>query len=101
MSSGAGWQLELRRSNEDFWLRWPPSLRPETLLRWHRQPIAQKYDGSGKRGVRRPRTGAGPEQLVDHMWRQNTLKLRSCDDNYLRSPFAPEATVILPLWLPA
>jgi hypothetical protein len=23
---------------------------PETLLRWHRQLIAQKYDGSGKRG---------------------------------------------------
>src|SRR5918994_6557488 len=23
---------------------------PETLLRWHRQLIAQKYDGSAKRG---------------------------------------------------
>src|SRR5215472_14169800 len=28
---------------------------PETLLRWHRQLIAQKYDGCGKRGPGRPR----------------------------------------------
>ena len=25
---------------------------PETLLRWYRRLIAQKYDGSGKRGIR-------------------------------------------------
>ena len=25
---------------------------PETLLRWHQRLIAQKYDGSGKRGAR-------------------------------------------------
>src|SRR4051794_16431553 len=29
---------------------------PETLLTWHRKLIAQKYDGSGKRGPGRPRT---------------------------------------------
>src|SRR6187455_275530 len=29
---------------------------PETLLAWHRKLIAQKYDGSGKRGPGRPRT---------------------------------------------
>ena len=28
---------------------------PETLLAWHRKLIAQKYDGSGKRGTGRPR----------------------------------------------
>ena len=28
---------------------------PETILRWYRQLIAKKYDGSGKRGVGRPR----------------------------------------------
>src|SRR6516165_10038159 len=28
---------------------------PETLLAWHRRLIAQKYDGSGKRGCGRPR----------------------------------------------
>ena len=27
---------------------------PETILRWYRQVIAKKYDGSGKRGVGRP-----------------------------------------------
>src|SRR6478672_9697245 len=31
---------------------------PETLLAWHRKLIAQKYDGSGKRGPGRPRTAA-------------------------------------------
>jgi len=29
---------------------------PETLLAWHRKLIAQKYDGSAKRGPGRPRT---------------------------------------------
>src|SRR6202158_2804690 len=28
---------------------------PETLLAWHRKLIAQKYDGSSKRGPGRPR----------------------------------------------
>src|SRR6202022_4620218 len=28
---------------------------PETLLAWHRKLIAQKYDGSGRRRVGRPR----------------------------------------------
>jgi hypothetical protein len=30
----------------------------ETLLAWHRKLIAQKYDGSGRRGPGRPRTAA-------------------------------------------
>jgi hypothetical protein len=29
---------------------------PETLLAWHRKLIAQKYDGSAKRGPGQPRT---------------------------------------------
>src|ERR671912_379132 len=36
---------------------------PETLLRWHRRLIVQKYDGSGKRGPGRPRTVAEIEQM--------------------------------------
>ena len=40
---------------------------PETLLRWHRQLIAQRYDGSGKRGPGRPRTEVDIEQLVVRM----------------------------------
>src|SRR3954464_10256526 len=36
---------------------------PETLLRWHGQLIAQKYDGSGNRGPGRPRTAGEVEGL--------------------------------------
>src|SRR5918996_223345 len=44
---------------------------PETLLRWHQRLIAQKYDGSGKRGPGRPRTAADIEQLVGQMAEEN------------------------------
>ena len=44
---------------------------PETLLRWHQRLIAQKYDGSGKRGRGRPRTAAEIEQVVVRMAEQN------------------------------
>ena len=33
---------------------------PDTILRWYRQLVAQKYDGSSRRGPGRPRT---PEEL--------------------------------------
>ena len=46
-------------------------MTPETLLRWHQRLIALKYDGSGKRGVGRPRTIAGIEQLVVQMAEEN------------------------------
>jgi putative transposase len=41
------------------------------LLRWHRQLIAQKYDGSGKRGPGRPRTAAEIEELVVRIAQEN------------------------------
>src|SRR5262252_4709021 len=44
---------------------------PETLLRWHRRLIAEKYDGSGKRASGRPRTAAEIEQLVVQMAEEN------------------------------
>jgi len=44
---------------------------PETLLAWHRKLIAQKYDGSGMRGVGRPRTGGEIEALVVGMAQEN------------------------------
>jgi putative transposase len=44
---------------------------PETLLRWHRQLIANKYDGSGNRGPGRPRTAAEVEELVVRMAQEN------------------------------
>src|SRR5215467_6980923 len=34
---------------------------PETFLAWHRKLSAQKYDGSGRRGLGRPRTVRGIE----------------------------------------
>ena len=37
---------------------------PETLLAWHHNLIAQKYDGSGKRGPGRPRAADEIEALV-------------------------------------
>ena len=44
---------------------------PETLLAWHRKLIAQKYDGSGKRGPGRPRTAGEIEVLVVGMAEEN------------------------------
>jgi hypothetical protein len=40
---------------------------PETLLAWHRKLIAQKYDGSSRRGPGRPRVGSDVETLVVRM----------------------------------
>ena len=44
---------------------------PDTLLRWYRRLIAQKYDGSKSRTVGRPRTAAEIEELILQMARQN------------------------------
>jgi transposase len=44
---------------------------PETLLAWHRRLIAQKYDGSGKRGCGRPRKSEEIEDLVVRLAKEN------------------------------
>jgi putative transposase len=44
---------------------------PDTLLRWHRELIAKKYDGSKQRRPGRPRTEADIEELVLLMARDN------------------------------
>jgi hypothetical protein len=44
---------------------------PEAFLTWHRKLIAQKYDGSGKRGPGRPRTRQELEALVVRMAEEN------------------------------
>ena len=44
---------------------------PETLLAWHRKLIAQKYDGSGKRGPGRPRIAGEVEALVVRLAEEN------------------------------
>lgn len=44
---------------------------PETLLAWHRRLIAQKYDGTGKRGAGRPRTAGEIDAVVVRMANEN------------------------------
>ena len=41
-----------------------PIVTPDTLLRWYRELVAQKYDGSARRGPGRPRI-AGEIQRLD------------------------------------
>ncbi len=45
---------------------------PDTLLRWYRRLIANKYDGSRNRTVGRPRTAAEIEELILQMARRNS-----------------------------
>src|SRR5215471_14020092 len=44
---------------------------PETLRAWHRRLIAQKYDGSGKRGRGRSRKSEEIEDLVVRLAKEN------------------------------
>jgi hypothetical protein len=44
---------------------------PETLLAWHRKPIAPKYDGTANRLPGRPRTADEIEALVMRMAQEN------------------------------
>jgi transposase len=44
---------------------------PDTLLRWHRRLIAEKYDASQARRVGRPKTAAEIERLILRMARDN------------------------------
>ena len=44
---------------------------PDTLLRWYRQLVAQKYDGSRVRGVGRPKSAAEIERLIVTMAQAN------------------------------
>jgi putative transposase len=44
---------------------------PDTLLRWHRQLIARKYNGSKRRSPGRPRTASEIGELVLRMARDN------------------------------
>ena len=46
-------------------------MTPATLLAWHRRLIAEKYDGSKRRGLGRPRTKDEIQQLVVRMAIEN------------------------------
>jgi putative transposase len=44
---------------------------PEMSLRWHRNLIARKYDGSNNRGVGRSRSASEVEELIVKMAKEN------------------------------
>jgi putative transposase len=48
-----------------------PIVTPDTLLRWYRRLVAQKYDGSKAPKAGRARTARDIEQLVIRMAREN------------------------------
>lgn len=48
-----------------------PIVTPDTLLRWYRELVAQKYDGSGRRGAGRPRVAGEIQDLVVQMAIEN------------------------------
>jgi putative transposase len=70
MTSDAGW-LRAKGLGRKVLADVATIVTPETLLRWHRQLIAQKYDGSGKRGPGRPRTIGDIERLIVQMAEEN------------------------------
>jgi transposase InsO family protein len=45
---------------------------PDTLLRWYREMVAAKYDGSSKRGPRRPRIEGEIQRLIVRMALENS-----------------------------
>lgn len=48
-----------------------PIVTPDTLLRWYRELVAQKYDGSARRGAGRPRVAGEIRDLVIQMAIEN------------------------------
>jgi hypothetical protein len=47
--------------------------KPDTILAWYRQLVAQKFDGSKRRrSLGRPRTSPEIEDLVDRLARENS-----------------------------
>ena len=44
---------------------------PDTILRWYRQLVAKKYDGSGRRGPGRPRIEGELADLVVRVAQEN------------------------------
>jgi putative transposase len=48
-----------------------PIVTPDTILRWYRELIAEKYDGSEQRKMGRPRTPDELQDLVTRMAREN------------------------------
>jgi putative transposase len=45
---------------------------PETILRWYRELVAKKYDGSQQRGQGRPKTAADIAAIIVRMASENS-----------------------------
>jgi putative transposase len=71
MTSGAAWPPKPKDWERKLLCEFATIVTPETLLRWHQRLIAQKYDGSAKRGAGRPSTAAEIEQLVIQLAKEN------------------------------
>jgi putative transposase len=67
MSENSNEAMQLRRRLTEL----ATLVTPDTLLAWHRKLIAQKYDGSERRGPGRPHTRPGLEALVVRMAEEN------------------------------
>jgi transposase InsO family protein len=52
---------------------------PDTLLRWYRELVARKYDGSRKRGPGRPRIACGIQRLIVEMARERVGATRASE----------------------
>jgi hypothetical protein len=63
---GQGQRLRKKASPRDGY-----DCHTRDLLAWHRRLIAQKYDGSGKRGCGRPRKSEEIEDLVVRLAKEN------------------------------
>ena len=60
-----------KRLNRKTLMSIGPIITPDTLVRWYRKLVAEKYDGSKRRKLGRPRTASSIEQLVLRMSREN------------------------------
>jgi putative transposase len=71
MISAAVWQAKAKLVGRRVLRDIADIVTPDTLLAWHRKLIAEKYDGSSKRGPGRPRTAKEIEDLVVRLAEEN------------------------------
>jgi putative transposase len=63
--------IESRKLSRKTLLAMDPIVTPDTPLRWYRNLVARKYDGTKARKAGRPRTAADIEQLIVRMAQEN------------------------------
>jgi putative transposase len=70
-TSDVDWRFKAKSLGRKMLAEVATIVTPETLLAWHRKLIAQKYDGSARRGPGRSRTGEDVKTLVVRMAEEN------------------------------